>query len=229
MTIPGTALLKRLEPAVRPLGAPTLRAGAFANETIDSADFAALLSRAERGEIDSERALAPTPLTGGFTKASLERIARAMDLLEARGARTALIAFGARTFIAALETRSFERELLAHDGVVPTRVDIAVRVPTMPGVSGRAPIGRWSSGMAQSLGPGRFSAGAVPPMSLNGWMSTEQTAWSVTASSSASPRQTQRPHAAWRPSRSADSSAAASAATWPQSGHGPRTGRPRRS
>ena len=53
---------------------------------------------------------------------------------------------------------------------------IAVRVPTTPGVWGDVPIGRCNNGIAHSLGPGTFSPGALPPISWDGWMSTEQTA-----------------------------------------------------
>ena len=57
------------------------------------------------------------------------------------------------------------------------RLNSAVRVPTTPGHWGFCPIGRWSSGTAQSFGPGTFSAGRVPPKSpLKGCTRTDEVA-----------------------------------------------------
>ncbi len=127
VSIDGTALLRRLEPAVRPVGMPFIGVPV---ETLDSADFSALLLRAERGEIASGRTLTMTALATPLPPESLSRIAKAMDLLEARGVTRAAILYADRMLIADVPTRSFERELLAHQGPTPVAVEVALRVPT---------------------------------------------------------------------------------------------------
>lgn len=130
MPADGHTLLRRLEPAVRPAGETAGWLARLDIEPLEESSFARLLGQARRGGIASDRL--PTAPTEGeqLDLDGVPRIAKAMDLLEARGYRRAVILYGQRMFVADIASRTLESELLAHDGPAPVAVDCAVRVPT---------------------------------------------------------------------------------------------------
>lgn len=129
MPASGFALLQRLEPAVRPAGAP---ADPFRHPThaLETVSFASLLEQAHRGAIASGRLPSASELAEPLLEGAAPRIGHALDLLEAHGSRRAIVLYGSRMFVADVATRTIESELLAHEGPMPERVDCAVRVPT---------------------------------------------------------------------------------------------------
>jgi hypothetical protein len=134
VAIDGHLLLRRLEPAVRPIvpesAPPPGWMSALPIEPLDAASFATLLGRARAGSIESGRL--PVQRSAGEELAidAAPRIARALDMLEARGFRRAAVLYGQRLFIADVATRTLESEVLAQEGPMPLAVDAAVRVPT---------------------------------------------------------------------------------------------------
>jgi hypothetical protein len=134
VAIDGHLLLRRLEPPVRPVAPDAVGSPAWMSalpvEPLDAASFATLLGRARAGSIASGRL--PVQRSSGEELAldAAPRIARALDMLEARGFRRAAVLYGQRLFIADVATRTLESEVLAQDGPMPLAVDAAVRVPT---------------------------------------------------------------------------------------------------
>ncbi|MDZ4756182.1 MAG: hypothetical protein SGJ11_17025 [Phycisphaerae bacterium] len=127
MTMDGHDLLRRLEPAVRPMAAPSFGVRV---DSVGVSDFESLLARARGGTIESGRAVQDAALGTPLPLEARERIGRALDLLESRGVDTAAIFYGGRLLIADVRQRTFEREVLAHEPSVPIHVDVALRVPT---------------------------------------------------------------------------------------------------
>ena len=119
MGVDGRLLMLRLEPAVRPAGSPVDPARADAAPTLDGRGFADLLREARAGAIRSDRAPDLSRLDAEMPGESVERIAGALDMLEAHGRDRAVIVYADRMLVADVRTRTIEGELLAHDGPRP--------------------------------------------------------------------------------------------------------------
>ncbi len=124
MACSGRDLLRQLEPAVRPVDVHAL-AG---RTPIDEADFAELLGLARDGTLASDRPLETSRLAAPLGEEDCRRLGRAIDLLEASGARSAIIVYGPRPFVVDVATRTFERELTAQESPELVAVDAALRV-----------------------------------------------------------------------------------------------------
>jgi hypothetical protein len=127
MTIDPRQLLRRLEPAVRPVGGPAAGSpvGSGRASVADGA-FTELLDLARQGGVESAR----TPeLADGATlePATLAQVARALDLAEARGARRAVVVAEGRSFIADIASRRLER-LETRDDFIFEEVDAAIAI-----------------------------------------------------------------------------------------------------
>ncbi|RPG17242.1 MAG: hypothetical protein CBB69_007655 [Phycisphaera sp. TMED9] len=128
MNLDPRQLLRRLEPAVRPVGvgAPvgTLRS------SIDGAGFEELLERASNGEFTSGREIDESRLEEALEDRFSERLAGIADAAEAAGFEQVLVVAGDRPLLLAVSDRRIERELGAEaesEGVL-LPVDAAVRL-----------------------------------------------------------------------------------------------------
>lgn len=125
MTIAPRDLLRRLEPAVRPVESPSpLR---LVDEDDDA--FAALLASAERGALESGRAVVAARGLASIDAEGLRRLGRALDVAESLGARRAVLLYRGTGLVASVVERLLERELAAQDPPAAIAVDLVLRVP----------------------------------------------------------------------------------------------------
>jgi hypothetical protein len=122
MTIDPRQLLRRLEPAVRPVGT----SNAEPRLSTADGDFMELLSLARAGGIESGRE--PLVVDGSeLDPSTIAQIGRALDLAQGRGARRAVVVAEGRTYIAEVATRHLER-LETRDEFVFEEVDAAIAI-----------------------------------------------------------------------------------------------------
>jgi hypothetical protein len=125
MAIAPRDLLRRLEPAVRPVEGPSpLR---LVDEDDDA--FAALLASAERGGLESGRPVVAARGLASLDGEGLRRLGRALDVAESLGARSAVLLYRGQGLVASVAERRLERELAAQDPPVGIAVDLVLRVP----------------------------------------------------------------------------------------------------
>jgi hypothetical protein len=121
-------LLRRLEPAVRPVGIDSSIAGERAS--IEEAGFEELLERAANGEFASGREIDKSRLEPTLDDCFADRLAGIADAAEAAGFAQVLVIAGDRPLLLAVSDRRIERELGAEaesEGVL-LPVDAAVRL-----------------------------------------------------------------------------------------------------
>jgi hypothetical protein len=125
LTIAPRDLLRRLEPAVRPIEAPS------SPRLLDADDdgFAALLASAQLGGLESGRRVVAARGLAPIDAEGLRRLGRALDVAESLGARSALLLYRGQGLVASVVERTLERELAAQDPPVAERVDLVLRVP----------------------------------------------------------------------------------------------------
>lgn len=157
MAIAPRDLLRRLEPAVRPVSEPTALRLVGPDEEDDA--FAALLASAERGTLESGRAVMVSSGLGEIDAEGLRRIGRALDVAESLGARRAVLVHRGRGLVASVLERSIERELPAQDPPAAIAVDLVLRVPapdeSLDGPPPRGPLDALvASGHRQTLREG---------------------------------------------------------------------------
>jgi hypothetical protein len=129
MAIDPAQLLRQLEPAVRPGSAPA--APARTVPSVERADFGELLSLVSKGTIHSGRPAAVAPgaaIAPPLQPAQLDRIAAAADLLEAAGAKRALLLVDGRGLVLDVESRHITSELSASSPPEVVAIDAAVSV-----------------------------------------------------------------------------------------------------
>lgn len=128
MVLNATQLLKNLQPAVLPAGAPF--GGSKPQAALESQSFDQLLSMAARGTVHSGRqvelGLEPTP---PLSASQLERLASAADQAEAAGAKHALMLIDGRGFVLDVANRKLTAELSNASGAAVQGVDAALFVP----------------------------------------------------------------------------------------------------
>lgn len=153
MKLKGADLLKRLEPAIRPVGDVRLDG----RTPLDEAEFAELLGLARRGLVASDRAIDARSLTAPLDTEALLRIGRALDLLEAAGMRTALVVYGPRPLVVDVASRTIEHELSAQESPSWWPVEAALRV-VMPGEPLPSRVPGPPQGVPASLGAAELLA-----------------------------------------------------------------------
>lgn len=127
MALKATDLLKRLEPAVRPVSpaTPAMRA----HGPLESQSFDQLLALANKGAVHSGRQIemgfdAQPPLE----PSQLERLAAAADMAEAAGAKRVTMLIDGRGFILDVPSRTLTAELAGGAAASVYSVDAAVFV-----------------------------------------------------------------------------------------------------
>jgi hypothetical protein len=121
-------LLRRLEPAVRPVGIDSSIAGERAS--IEEAGFEELLERAANGEFASGRKIDESRLEPTLDDRFADRLAGIADAAEAAGFAQVLVIAGDRPLLLAVSDRRIEREFGADaesEGIL-LPVDAAVRL-----------------------------------------------------------------------------------------------------
>lgn len=124
-------LLRLLEPAVRPLAAPSPTGPAPRSES-----FSALLERAARGELATGRAVTvavAAALPAPLSPEQLARIGAAADRAEAAGATAALVLVDGRGVLLDVGQRVVTAEL-ASGALSSARVELAVAAATKEAV-----------------------------------------------------------------------------------------------
>lgn len=145
-------LLRRLEPAVRPV----LAAGRSAapRPPLEAQGFDDLLSLASRGSVHSGRPVQAAPgLDLALTNDQLDRLAAAADVAEAAGATRALMLIDGRSLVMDVKLRQLAQELVAVDAMRAVSVDAAVRIAS----ADEAPPPR----------PLKLPGNGLPPAQLN--------------------------------------------------------------
>jgi hypothetical protein len=119
MTLNATQLLKRLEPAVRPVGAPPALGSPKNAASIEGQSFDQLFALASKGALNSGRQIQlqyePTP---PLSASQLERLAAAADQAEAAGAKTALMMLDGRGFVIDVQRRTLIGELSSNGSIL---------------------------------------------------------------------------------------------------------------
>jgi hypothetical protein len=129
MVIDPVQLLKRLNPAVRPAGAPQRdqRPGAL----FEQRSFGEMLTLVADGAVRSGREIALAPqaeLAEPLTDDQLKRLSGAADQAEAAGARSAVMLIDGRGLIVDVAERNVERELNEDSAADVITIDAAVYV-----------------------------------------------------------------------------------------------------
>jgi len=130
MNLDAVQLLKRLEPAVRPLPtAPPSSERGRAIQPLESQPFAALMDQARRGELASGQNVrdARQSCEAQFSPAQLSRLAEAGDRAESAGAKTVAILLDGHAYVMDVAERSIIRELTAAPQQSVERVDAFIR------------------------------------------------------------------------------------------------------
>jgi pimeloyl-ACP methyl ester carboxylesterase len=127
MTVDPRQLLKRLEPPVRPGGAPAW--GRPGRAPIEGQRFDDLLTLVSRGEIDSTRPVESRLMDdAALSDEQLARLASAADLAQANGARRAVMFIDGRALLMDVAARNIEDELTAEPSHRLFEIDAAVLV-----------------------------------------------------------------------------------------------------
>ena len=129
MTIDPSHLLKKLEPAVRPAGAPGARH--VPQAPLEQQSFDELLQLVSTGSISSGRPVslgASLPDEEELDEAALRRLAAAADLAEASGARRAVMLLDGRGLVMDVASRAVIAELSANASHRLVDIDAAVYV-----------------------------------------------------------------------------------------------------
>jgi len=125
MKIDPSKLLKRLEPAVRPVGGASAPQG---RRPIEQQGFDELLTLVSTGAVRSEQPIhVPEHLADSFDDAQRERLGSAADTAEAAGAERALMLIDGRGVTMDIKQRAVTAELKADSNTL-VHVDAAVYV-----------------------------------------------------------------------------------------------------
>lgn len=141
-------MLRRLEPTVRPAGAPAVARGG--RTPVEARGFDALLEDARSGRLRSGRAVTlrdDAALARSIDEPALARLGDAADRAEAAGARRAAAWLDGRAILLDVAARTVVGELGAGANGTPfAEVDAVVRVPPADEVPPAPPIGPPASG-----------------------------------------------------------------------------------
>lgn len=120
-------LLRRLEPAVRPVAAAGRSAAP--RPPLEAQGFDELLSLVSNGSVHSGRPVQAAPdFKLELTDDQLDRLAAAADVAEAAGASGALMLIDGRSIILDVRQRQLMQEVVATDAMRAIAVDAAVRI-----------------------------------------------------------------------------------------------------
>jgi hypothetical protein len=162
MVIDPIQLLKRLEPAVRPVAAPAGRTDA--NAPLEQQSFDELLSLVSHGRVHSGRAVRvadDAALSEPLTDEQVQRLAAAADRAEAAGARRAVMLIDGRGVVMDVPQRTISTELTSSDRSI-TRIDAAVYVAGEDDAAGDVrPPGLRAEGLAASAAAARDDRSAT--------------------------------------------------------------------
>jgi hypothetical protein len=127
--ISASDLLRRLEPAVRPI-APTSAGNAAGAALFESRPFDELLDAAFRGQVPSDRAVeVACDLQPPLDAEQLQRLALTADRAEAAGAQQALMMIDGRGVLLDVASRTIVGEMKPDDAQGLLRMDTAMVVP----------------------------------------------------------------------------------------------------
>jgi hypothetical protein len=121
-------LLRMLEPAVRPISAPT--AAGAPRPPVETQSFDALLTLATEGAVRSGRDVSvEAPDAPEMDPAQMDRLSLAADRAEAAGARRALVLMDGAAYLLDVAGRVVTENLAAAPSSSVTAIDHAVVVP----------------------------------------------------------------------------------------------------
>lgn len=143
MTVQSFQLLKRLEPAVRPVAPPSF--GAKPQASLETQGFNELLKLAAGGQIHSGRQIALSfEPAQPLESSQLERMADAADQAESAGMSRALMMIDGRAFVLDVKNRTLVAEVSTGAANLVPNIDGAVIVG---GAEGQPHQIKWPSGI----------------------------------------------------------------------------------